>query len=118
MNYFKNRVKAFRFAFAGIFNAFREESHLKLHGIAALFVTGLGFLFDISKTEWLFVVSAMCLVIAFEMLNSAVEKLCDLLVPQQHPVVKYVKDVSAGAVFIVCVFAVAVGLMVFVPYFV
>jgi diacylglycerol kinase len=50
------------------------------------------------------------------MLNSALEKLCDLVMPEQHVKIKYIKDVAAGAVLIACVFAVIVAILVFYPY--
>lgn len=116
MSYFKNRIHAFGYAFSGIYQSFRQEIHLQLHAIIALLVIGLAVFLDVSKMEWIILVLAITLVIAFEMLNSAIEKLCNIVMPEKDPRIKYIKDVSAGAVLVVCVFAVAAGLIVFSRY--
>lgn len=116
MTYLKNRIRAFGFAFAGIAQSFSRETHLKLHAIIAFAVIATSLYFNISKQEWLWIALSISLVVAFEMLNSALEKLCDLTTKEQHSTIKYIKDVAAGAVLIVCVFAVIVGLLIFLPY--
>jgi len=117
MSYFKNRIKAFGYAFSGLGQSFRQEAHLKLHLVIALMVSGLAAFFDVSKTDWIILLLAITLVISLEMLNSAIEKLCDLVQPETHPKIKYVKDVAAGAVLIACIFALLAGCIVFLPYF-
>ena len=116
MEYFKNRIKAFGFAFSGFRQSFAQEAHLKIHAVIALFVIGLAFFFDISRTEWIVVLLSITLVICLEMFNSAIEKLCDLVMPEQHPKIKYIKDVAAGAVLVACIFAAIAGGLVFWPY--
>ncbi len=116
MGYFKNRINAFGYAFSGLAQSFRKEIHLKLHAVIAVLIIGLGFFFDITKTDWVIVLLSITLVICLEMVNSALEKLCDFVMPQQNPKIKYIKDVAAGAVLVACLFAVVAGLIVFLPY--
>lgn len=116
MSYFNDRVKAFGYAFSGILQAFRQETHLKLHLIIAILVIGLGFFFDLTKTDWIIILLSITLVISFEMFNSVIEKLCDIVLPEQHPKIKYIKDVAAGAVLVASLFALIAGLLVFLPY--
>ncbi|PBQ34345.1 diacylglycerol kinase [Sphingobacteriaceae bacterium] len=117
MGYFKNRINAFGYAFSGIYQAFRQETHLKIHAVIALLVIGLAAFFEVCNEHWILLLLAITLVIALEMLNSAVEKLCNIIKPELDPRIKYIKDVSAGAVLIVCLFAVAAGIIVFSHYF-
>jgi len=116
MSYFKNRISAFGFAFAGIAQSFRQETHLKLHAIISILAIGLAFFFNVSKIDWIILLACITLVICLEMFNSALEKLCDLVMPEQHPKIKYIKDVAAGAVLVACFFAVVAGILVFLPY--
>ncbi len=109
-------MRAVRVALSGVFQAFKKETHLKLHLIISLIVVNMGFLLHISKTDWLFLLLAIALVISLEMINSVIEKLCDIIKPEQDPKIKYIKDVAAGAVLIACVFAMIVGILVFLPY--
>lgn len=116
MDYFKHRFSAFGFALSGLVQAFNKEAHLKIHAVATILVVFAGFYFRVSNVEWFMLLTCITLVITFELINSGLEKLCDRLIPEQDESVKYIKDVSAGAVLITCIFALIVGLMVFVPY--
>lgn len=108
---------AFKYAFSGLAAAFKSEVHLKLYVFIALMVSGLGFYLDLTKTEWMEVAACITLVMTLELFNSAIEKLCDMVMPDQHPKIKYIKDVMAGAVLLACIFAAIVGLIIFIPYF-
>lgn len=116
MGYFKKRVSAFGFALSGLAQAFKREAHLKIHVVSAIVVVFAGFYFRISSMEWVMLLICITLVITFELINSALEKLCDRLLPEQDMAVKYIKDVSAGAVLITCIFALIVALIIFIPY--
>ena len=116
MSYLNKRKNAILIAFSGIFQSLKKETHLKLHFITAALVIGLGFWFNVSKTNWIIILLCITLVICLEMFNSALEKLCDIIMPEQNPKIKYIKDVAAGAVLVACIFAVIAGLMVFIPY--
>ena len=116
MSYLKNRIKAFGYAFSGLKESFLKETHMKLHLASAVLVVAFGLFLNVSKTDWLFLSLAITIVIAFEMINTALEKLCDVMQPEQDPKIKYIKDVAAGAVLVVCIFAVVVGIFVFSPY--
>jgi diacylglycerol kinase len=49
------------------------------------------------------------------MLNSALEKLCDLVQPDLHPQIKIIKDVAAAAVLWACLISTAIGALIFLP---
>lgn len=72
-----------------------------------------GVFFGISKMEWLFVLTAIFLVLVTELMNTAVEAAVDLAEPDIHPLAKAAKDTAAGAVLLAAVFAVIVGCIVF-----
>ena len=118
MTYIKNRFKAFYFAFSGIRNAFKSELNLQLQLIIALVVISAGFYFSISKLEWSLILFCICLVIALEMFNSAIEKQCDLYTKEHNQKIKYIKDVCAGAVLITSIVSAIIGSMIFWPYLV
>ena len=60
----------------------------------------------------------MALVWITEAINTALEKLVDLVSPDHHPLAGQVKDLAAGAVLLAAGFAVLVGLLVLGPYLV
>ena len=116
MKFLTARIKAFEFAFAGLINSFKNETHLKIHFLAALLVTAAGVLFKIKNSEWIIVISCCSIVLASELFNSAIEKICDLITTERNSQIKYIKDVSAGAVLILSVGAAIIGYLVFGKY--
>ncbi len=117
MNFFKERKNAFLYAGSGIFEAFKMETHLRLHVLAALLAVSLGFCFSISKVEWCLILICIALVISLELVNSSIEKLCNEITLQEKTSIKYIKDIAAGAVLVVSIASFIVGLIIFLPYF-
>jgi diacylglycerol kinase (ATP) len=75
-----------------------------------------GYAFGVSTSEWCFLIVAITGVWVVEALNTAFELLCDVASPEFHPLVKKSKDVAAGAVLLSAIGAVAIGLVIFIPY--
>lgn len=103
-------------AVEGIVKAVRSERNLRVQIVMAVLVLVSGWVFGISRTEWLIIVLHIGLVLSFECLNTFVEYLCDLVHPDFSHRVKYVKYVAAGAVLIVAVSAFVSGILIFYPY--
>ncbi|WP_313963382.1 diacylglycerol kinase [uncultured Streptococcus sp.] len=114
----KNRdvISSLEFALTGIFTAFKEEKNMRSHVLSALAAIIAGLIFRISAMEWLFLLLSIFLVIAFEIMNSAVENVVDLASDYHFSMrAKNAKDMAAGAVLVVSVFAVITGLIIFLP---
>lgn len=77
--------------------------------IIAVFVLGL------SITEWCICLGLFGLVMALELVNTAVEAVVDLVTAERHPLAKIAKDTAAGAVLIAAIMAAVIGLLIFVP---
>lgn len=99
----------------GIFIGLREDRHFKVHYIALLMVLLAAAYFQIDRLEWVAVILVAALVIGFELLNTALEKLCDLVEPNENAEIGKIKDMAAGAVLVAVVASVVTGLMVFLP---
>jgi diacylglycerol kinase (ATP) len=109
---FRKVVRSFRFAGQGIVDLFRFENNAKVHLLIAGFVMVAGFLLNLSRTDWAIILTQIGLVWAAEAFNTALEKLCDFVSPGLHPQIKAVKDLSSGAVLILAITAVLVGLII------
>jgi diacylglycerol kinase (ATP) len=116
MQFLNKRLNAFKYATSGLTQAFKQETHLKIMAVAGLLVIGLAWICGITKYEWLAVLCCITMVVCLELFNSAIEKLCDWLLPGPDPKVKYIKDVAAGAVLMASIFSVIVGTVIFLPY--
>ena len=109
--------RGFIYAGQGLRYAFRTQVNFRFHVLAAVSAVILGFLTNISISEWIWICSAILVVLIVELLNTAIEVLVDLVSPDYHPKAGIIKDVSAGAVLLTALFAVLVGLFIFVPKF-
>lgn len=92
-----------------------SERNFKIQLILFSVVIALAVYFDISKSEWVAIVISSATVLGLEMLNSSIEKLCNLITSEENETVKWIKDVSAGAVLIVSTGALVVGCLIFIP---
>lgn len=108
-------LRSLSYAWEGLKHAFLTQNNFRLHSLAAILVLLLGLLCRISATEWLVVLICIAMVTTAELFNTALEKLCDLVQPGHHPVIKTVKDISAGAVLICALVSLATGGIIFIP---
>jgi diacylglycerol kinase len=116
MSYFRTRRIAFSNALSGLIEAAKTEVHFKLFLFIAFLLILFAFYFKVSKHDWLILLLCIGLVLSLELFNSAIEKLCDVVMTEKHPKIKYIKDVMAGAVLMACVFAAIIGLIIFSGY--
>ena len=108
-------MKRFKYAFAGIKALFEKDYHFAVHLMIALAVMVMGFLFDLSSVEWLFIISAIFIVLITEIINTSVEYTVDLVTDDYHELAEYAKDTSALAVLLSAFYAVITGLIIFGP---
>ena len=111
------RFKSFFYAFQGIKLFLKTQHNAWIHTASGIVVIVLGFLLKVNITEWCLLITAISMVFITEMLNTAIEFLCDFVSPQIHPQIKKIKDVSAAAVLISAIAAIAIGLIIFLPKF-
>ena len=108
-------VKAFINAFTGMKYFFLHQRNGKIQLCAAAAVVALAVGLGVSTTDWIALLGCIAMVLGLEMVNSALEKLSDLVQEDYHPVIKIVKDVSAAAVLFVSIIAAIIGCLVFLP---
>src|SRR5687767_4299618 len=101
----KRIQNSFKWAGHGLAYCLRGEKNFRLHCLFAMVVFLLAFLLSVSRLEWMLLIVCICLVLAMEMFNTAVEHLCNIIQPSVDPKVKIIKDVSAGAVLVVALMA-------------
>lgn len=111
----KKVIKSFAFAFNGLKDCLSHEKNFQIQYVIALLVVGAGIFFSLSATEWMIILICFAVVLSFEMINSAIEKLCNLVCPEINPVIKKVKDMCAGAVLFSAIITFIIGCIIFLP---
>ncbi len=116
MTLIKNFLRSLRHAAAGIAYTFRAERNFQIEHVLGTLVLFLAYFFPLTLLERSVIFLAIGLVLTLELVNTAFERLLDLLKPRVHPYVKVVKDVVAGSVLVGSVAAFVAGLYIFAPY--
>lgn len=111
----KRLIDSFKYAFCGIFQAYKGEQNLKIHTFIAILVIIFGFVFQIHYFEWLICLVLIGLVLMAEFINTAIEYVVDLASPNIHPLAKAAKDTASAGVLMMAIISAIIGLLVFVP---
>lgn len=111
-----SKLKAsFKAAFSGLKTAHTEQT-FQIFVFLGILVVILMFVLDMSSWERVVIIFLVTSVMAFELINSQIEKILDFLQPDHDPRVKRIKDISAGAVLLASIGAAIIGLMMFLPH--
>ena len=111
----KKFINSFKCASQGIIQAIKTERNVKIHITIMILVIIAGIVLKISKIEWIICIILFGLVIGGEMLNSAIETVVDIAMPDINPKAKFAKDAAAGAVLIAAIMAAIAGMIIFIP---
>lgn len=115
MKYF---FKSFVYAVNGIWSGVADQLNLKVQIGVAILVVAAGYYYNIMALEWCVILLCIALVLGLEMMNSAIESLVDLVTLERKPLAGRIKDIAAGAVLLVSLISVVIGVVVFRKYIV
>ncbi|MDE3234987.1 MAG: diacylglycerol kinase family protein [Bacteroidota bacterium] len=102
-------------AFAGLRYFFQNERNAKIQAIIAIVTLLVALILKISIAEWIAIFLCIASVLCLEMINSALEALCDAGYPTHNDFIKICKDIAAGAVLLASIISVVIGLLIFIP---
>ncbi|MGN6249147.1 MAG: diacylglycerol kinase family protein [Ginsengibacter sp.] len=108
-------IKSFGWAFSGLKDCILHEKNFRIQYVLAIIVVIAGFFLGLSSIEWAIILLCFAVVLSFEIINSAIEKLCDLVCPDFNLVIKKVKDMSASAVLLSAIITFIIGCIIFLP---
>lgn len=116
MNRIKQFTKSLSYAWRGLVYVIRNEKNFQNELIVAVVVVVAMFYYHVTKAETVALMLVIAGVLILEILNTAVERVVDILKPRIHPYARLIKDMMAAVVLISSVFAVIVGLIIFLPH--
>jgi diacylglycerol kinase len=116
--FFKNLNQSIGHAIDGIIDLIKQEKNAKIHLAATALVIYVGFTWDFSAQEWIWISLAVACVWVTELINTAIERLTNLVSPELHPLAKQVKDYAAGAVLVMSLWAIVVFCLIAFPHLV
>ncbi|HIK13245.1 MAG TPA: diacylglycerol kinase family protein [Oscillatoriaceae cyanobacterium M33_DOE_052] len=111
-----NLFISFKYAWAGISYAFQTQRNFRIHVIIGSTAIGLGVFLHLTAVEMAVIGLTIAAVMATELLNTAIESLVDMSMPQTyHELAKIAKDCAAGAVLVASVAAILVAGCLLLP---
>lgn len=112
---FKRFLNSIKFSIDGLAYAYGNEQSLWLHGMGSLVIIILGFILQISFNQWAILIIALVVVLAVELLNTAIEAAVDLVTSEIHPLAKIAKDCGSAAGCVTGVMLTIISLFIFIP---
>lgn len=106
-------IDSFNYAIEGFIYVLKTQPNMRLHFLIGVSVLLIGIYFNISKIELMILTISICFVMAAEMFNTTIELSTDLVKQDFHPLVRMIKDISAGAVLLSAINALIVGYLIF-----
>lgn len=104
---------SFVYAISGILKAIKTERNLRFHIVIANLIFIFAYFYGLDRTQWAILLLAAFLVISLELINTAVEKAVDTATSEILPTAKLAKDAAAGAVFVMAIASLLVGVCLF-----
>ena len=111
-----NVLKSFKYAFSGINYVLKTSRNFKIQLIFAVTSLMIGFLLQISQSNYVILIAAIMSVLILEILNTSIESIVDLVVKKEFSSLAEIsKDTSAGAVLLASINSVIIAVYIFVP---
>lgn len=99
----------------GISYVTKNEKNFKREIALGIIALILSYILKIDKIEFIIVLTMICLVLTTEIINTAIERTVDLVTKEYHELARIAKDVSAGSVLVTSIFALIIGIIIFIP---
>ncbi|EKE16093.1 MAG: diacylglycerol kinase [uncultured bacterium] len=113
----KRFAKSLSCALNGFLYVIKKERNFQIEIILGIAVLILIKIFEVKSWEAVVLIVMIAAVLVMELANTVIERVADILKPKIHPYAKLIKDIMAAAVLISSLAAVAVGIIIFLPYF-
>ncbi len=113
---FQRFLNSIKYSLDGLSYGYRNEQSLWLHGVCSLLAVFLGCILKITFNQWAIIIIALIIVLAVELLNTAIEATVDLITKEFHPLAKIAKDCGSAAAFVSGIMATIICLFIFIPY--
>ena len=113
--FIRSRLRSFVYAFEGWGRVLVNEPNTWIHAFFSIAVIFMAAWLKLPARDWAVLLLTMAVVWAAEFFNTAIENVVDLASPEQHPLAKASKDISAAAVLLTALTSIVIGLLILGP---
>ncbi len=111
----KRFVYSSKYSLDGLFYAYKNERSLWLHAALSFLTVLLGFLLKISHMQWSLVLVSLAVILAFELVNTAMEACVDMVTLEYNELARVAKDCCSAATFVMTITGAVIMAIIFVP---
>lgn len=108
-------MNKFKYPLQGMVLLIKDRS-IQIQLVISFLVLVLSVFLQLQLPDFLWILLMITLVVAFEILNTCIEKLCNLYSKDYNENIKNIKDISSAAVLWVSIIAAVVGIIIFSKY--
>ena len=110
-------LRSMSWAKKGLLTVLKEEDNFQVEILISIAVIVLGVIVHLSQIEWIFICISITIVLSAEIINTAIEDLCNKIEPNQDETIGKIKDMMAAFVLTLCIGSVIIGIVIFTPHF-
>ena len=111
----KSVMNVIKYSLNGIKVYIQDGKSFIIYTFCALLEIICGFIFKVNGLEWILIISMLGIILSVEVLNTAIENVCDALTKEYNPYIKAAKDCGSGATFIMFIVMCFLNIIIFVP---
>lgn len=115
---FKRFLKSFKYSIEGLKYAYKNEQSMLVHLIVTIIAITLGIIFKISNFEWIITIFLLSVSASLELLNTAIEAVCDMVTLEYNHLAKIAKDTASASVFFTGMLGFLSALIIYIPKFI
>jgi diacylglycerol kinase len=108
-------LRSVRHALRGLCDVFKAEQSFRIQTLMGILVLTLAFVLPLQNWERILAILLVAFVLILEIINTIIERVADAVQPRLSPMVREVKDMMAGAVFLCSLTSALVGIFIFLP---
>lgn len=109
--------KKFFYALKGLLISLKEEPSLVFHFVTAAIILIICGIINqkMQIMDWIIIVLVIGLMITLELVNTAIENICDMVSFKYNKSARKIKDISAAATLLFSITSLVIGLLIFIP---
>lgn len=108
-------IYKFKYSLNGLFYCYKSEFSLIIHGILSILLITLGFILHISLIEWIITIICLFLILAFEIINTSLEVIVDMITLDYSEKAKIAKDLGSAATFTISFMSFIIFMLILLP---
>lgn len=110
-------INIIKYSLNGINCYIKDGKSFIIYILGAIIETILGFVFHINGLEWILIICMFGIILAVELLNTAIEAVCDAVTKEYNPLIKIAKDCGSAATFVIFNVILILNIIIFYPKF-